>query len=137
MAQQEDRKYQRHEIYNRQRILNLASPETVDRQFVVSKNISATGTCVRSKKKYGAGDYIVIRIETTECEELINNRAMIMKLGNYILGRIIWSKPVDEGFYENGVSFLNQADSDENTLNLFTRLLNQDAIDIISQRDLL
>lgn len=137
MSDADNRKFPRHEIYNRQRILNMTAPELVDRQFVISKNISATGACVRSSKKYEEGDYIVMRLDARECADLSSNKAMIMKLGNYVLGRVIWCRPATGGYFENGVSFLNQADSNEETMELFTRLLNQDAIDIISQRDLL
>jgi len=58
-------------------------------------------------------------------------------LGNYVFGRIMWCRPTNGGYFENGVSFINQTEANEKTVELFTRLLNQDAIDIISQRDLL
>ena len=59
----------------------------------------------------------------------------ILKSGNYVMARVMWSKPVScelDPFYEIGCGFIKKEESDVDNINLFTQLINQDTVERIA-----
>lgn len=131
----EKRRFARSAVVAQQHLLFFNPERKIHRDVVVSKNISASGTCFRSLTPIEIGTYVLVYLDENTLDDLRINRARVLKTGNYFMGRVIWNRPSltpDDPFYEVGFAFLERAEGDPDSVELFTRLINHFTADQIA-----
>ncbi|MDO8519957.1 MAG: hypothetical protein Q7T11_07340 [Deltaproteobacteria bacterium] len=125
---EELRKFPRREVCAQQRVVAAISGHPPVSNVVLSRNLSASGFCYKSPRPVGKGETLLIHLDDSALEDLQVNKAKVMKVGKYVLSRVIWSKPIpdrSDPYYEIGCSFVSLEEGGSH-LDLFTSLLNHD-----------
>ncbi|OGQ06824.1 MAG: hypothetical protein A3G32_00440 [Deltaproteobacteria bacterium RIFCSPLOWO2_12_FULL_40_28] len=124
----DQREFPRMNVVTTQHIIRFTEWRSVDANIVLTRNVSASGFCFRSAKSYAAGEYLLIYLNNSVLEEVKENRAQVMKAGNYFLARVIWKRsehPLsDGGFFEVGCAFVNIVEASLDKVELFINLVN-------------
>jgi hypothetical protein len=123
----EKRRFPRIDKCAQQRILQLSSSNQLIKNFVLSQDISASGFKFRSPKNYKENELILVYLDDSLIDDLSINKARVMKAGHYFLGQVVWTKPLEDNvFFEVGCSFMELTKGDQDKIELFTRLMNED-----------
>lgn len=113
-----------------QKIVYLANHDRSHCHLVESKNFSASGFCFKASKAYPKDTFLLAHHDADFLQELKDNRARIIKTGNYFLARVIWSRfcsSPNEPTHEMGCAYVGLTHGTSKTMELFTRLVNLDA----------
>ena len=126
---EELRKFPRRDICAQQRVLAPVSGQPPISNIVLSRNLSASGFCYKSARPVNLGETILIHLDDSVLKDLQVNAAGVMKVGKYVMARVIWSKPIpdrSDPYYEIGCSFVSLEEGDVSHIELFTSLINHD-----------
>ncbi len=135
MESLENRKYPRWEIRTLQSVMCFSQASQFTKNMVFSQNVSANGYCFRSAQALNEGELVLVYLKDHQLDDLKLNRASVIKSGNYFFARVVRCdvRFVDtELKYEIGCSFLGLDESNSHHLDLFTQLINYDALESIS-----
>lgn len=128
----EKRRHPRIEICSQQKIISLSPEDELKKDIVLSKNLSASGVCVRSPNIYKEGSLFLVHMDDSILEDIKNNRAHVMKSGGYLLAKSVWNtlSPISsDPFYHIGCAFVELAEKDSDKVNLFLQLVNRSILE--------
>lgn len=130
----EKRKFPRVDLSQNQRFIHFSPNNQFLKAEAVSKNVSATGFCSQSDQPYSENDIILVYLDDECIEDLRLNRAHVIKSGNYLMAKVIWCEPSKSNdeirkTFMLGCSFLTLDEGSSTNIDLFTRLINCDALD--------
>lgn len=124
VAVKEKRRHPREAVSSEQRVVRITPAQKIEKDIVFSRDLSASGISFESKKPLDVGNEFLLYIPEKLLEDLDENRASVLKLGGYIMARVVWQK--NELI---GSSFLDRREGNFSRMDLFTRLVNADCVD--------
>lgn len=135
MSAVDKRIYPRLSCFSTQQIFLLSPPDFFNRKPVMARNISATGFGFRAPGTFREGQDVLVLLDDERLEDLRENRAQVVKMGRYVLARIVWVTPgvgVSGTLCEVGCRFVGQEEKNPQLLEVFTQAINRDTLERLS-----
>lgn len=123
------RRYPRIPFVSSRQIVHLDDAQTVHKNLVVTQNLSPVGICLRTQDSIKSGAYFLVYLNNVEIKEALPTKKNLIKAGDYFLAQAVWSRPAERGLNDIGATFFEREDSSLREVEIFTELVNANAMD--------